>query len=117
MTIDRIVFAVAGILVLLSVILALVFNPWFLAIAAFVGTNMLQSAFTKFVPWLSFFAERAFAIRRIHAQWLGASHPHLLKLAAVHVDSVGTRARRHFIHVADRCAEYPRTGHAGGNGV
>ena len=50
MTVERIVFAVAGTLVLPSVFLALVFNPWFLAIAAFVGTNMLQSAFTKFCP-------------------------------------------------------------------
>jgi len=50
MTIDRIVFAVAGTLVLLSVVLTLAFSPWFLAIAAFVGTNMLQSAFTKFCP-------------------------------------------------------------------
>jgi hypothetical protein len=50
MTIDRIVFAVAGSLVLLSVILTLAVSPWFLTIAAFVGTNMLQSAFTKFCP-------------------------------------------------------------------
>jgi Protein of unknown function (DUF2892) len=50
MTVDRIVFAVAGSLVLVSVILTLAVNPWFLAIAAFVGTNMLQSAFTKFCP-------------------------------------------------------------------
>jgi hypothetical protein len=50
MTVDRIVFAVAGTLVLLSVILTLAFSQWFLAIAAFVGTNMLQSAFTKFCP-------------------------------------------------------------------
>ena len=49
MTIDRIVFAVARTLVLLSVVLTLAVSPWFLAIAAFVG-NMLQSAFTKFCP-------------------------------------------------------------------
>jgi hypothetical protein len=50
MTVDRIVFAVAGSLVLVSVALTLAVSPWFLAIAAFVGTNMLQSAFTKFEP-------------------------------------------------------------------
>jgi hypothetical protein len=50
MTVERIVFAVAGSLVLLSVSLTLAVNPWFLAIAAFVGTNMLQSAFTKVCP-------------------------------------------------------------------
>jgi hypothetical protein len=50
MTVDRIVFAVAGTLVLVSVGLTLAVNPWFLAIATFVGLNMLQSAFTKFCP-------------------------------------------------------------------
>jgi hypothetical protein len=50
MTVDRIVFAVAGTLVLLSVLLSLTVSPWFLAIAVFVGTNMLQSAFTNFCP-------------------------------------------------------------------
>jgi hypothetical protein len=50
MTIDRIVFAVAGTLVLLSVLFSLTVSPWFLAIAVFVGTNMLQSAFTNFCP-------------------------------------------------------------------
>ena len=50
MTVDRIVFAVAGTLVLLSVLFSLTVSPWFLAIAVFVGTNMLQSAFTNFCP-------------------------------------------------------------------
>jgi len=50
MTVDRIVFAVAGTLVLLSVLLSLTVGPWFLGIAVFVGTNMVQSAFTKFCP-------------------------------------------------------------------
>ena len=50
MTVDRIVFAVAGSLVLSSVLLGLTASPWFLAVAAFVGANMLQSAFTKFCP-------------------------------------------------------------------
>jgi hypothetical protein len=50
MTVDRIVFAVAGTLVLLSVVLSFTVSPCFLAIAVFVGTNMLQSAFTKFCP-------------------------------------------------------------------
>ena len=50
MTNDRIVFAVAGTLVLASVVLAVAVSSWFLALAAFVGLNMLQSAFTKFCP-------------------------------------------------------------------
>ncbi len=50
MTIDRIIFAVAGTLILLGLVLGLVVNPWFFAIAGFVGINMLQSAFTGFCP-------------------------------------------------------------------
>ncbi len=50
MTIDRIIFAVAGSLVLLGVTLGLLVNPWFFAIPTFVGANMLQSAFTGFCP-------------------------------------------------------------------
>jgi hypothetical protein len=50
MTIDRIVFAVAGSLVLLGIVLGLTVSSWFLAIDGFVGVNMLQSAFTGFCP-------------------------------------------------------------------
>jgi hypothetical protein len=50
MTIDRIIFAVAGSLVLLGVALGLLVSPWFFAIPGFVGANMLQSAFTGFCP-------------------------------------------------------------------
>ncbi len=50
MTIERTVHAFAGTLVLLSVALALAVNTWFLALAAFVGLNLLQSAFTRFCP-------------------------------------------------------------------
>lgn len=50
MNIDRLVFAFAGTLVLLSVMLSLLFSPWWLLLAAFVGVNMLQAAFTRFCP-------------------------------------------------------------------
>ena len=50
MTVERTVHAFAGTLVLLSVLLSLAFSPWFLAIAAFVGANLLQSSFTRFCP-------------------------------------------------------------------
>lgn len=39
----------AGTLVLLSLALAYL-NPWWLALAAFVGLNLIQSAFTGFCP-------------------------------------------------------------------
>jgi hypothetical protein len=50
MSIDRIIFAVAGTLVLLGLVLGLTVNPWFFVLVAFVGINMLQSAFTGFCP-------------------------------------------------------------------
>jgi len=50
MTVERIVRAVAGFMVLLSLALSWAVSPWFLALTAFVGTNLLQSAFTGFCP-------------------------------------------------------------------
>ncbi|MBN2885120.1 MAG: DUF2892 domain-containing protein [Chromatiaceae bacterium] len=50
MSIERIVLAFAGTVVLLSVILAVTINLNFLWLTAFVGANLLQSAFTGFCP-------------------------------------------------------------------
>ncbi|MEJ2638333.1 MAG: DUF2892 domain-containing protein [Desulfosarcinaceae bacterium] len=50
MTIDRIVLAFAGSMILLSVILSQLFSVYWLFFTAFVGANMLQSAFTGFCP-------------------------------------------------------------------
>ena len=50
MSIDRIVLAVAGVFVVLSVVLAQVFSPYWLLFTAFVGLNLMQSAFTGFCP-------------------------------------------------------------------
>jgi len=50
MTIERIVLAVAGFFVLLSVGLAHYVNPNWLWFTAFVGVNLFQSAFTGFCP-------------------------------------------------------------------
>jgi hypothetical protein len=50
MTIERIVFAVAGFFILLSLVLAHYVNPNWLWFTAFVGANLLQSAFTGFCP-------------------------------------------------------------------
>jgi len=50
MTIDRIVLAFAGIMILLSLLLSLVHSPYWLLFTAFVGANLLQSAFTGFCP-------------------------------------------------------------------
>ena len=50
MTIDRAVLIFAGFIVLLSVTLSLLVSPWWLALTAFAGFNMIQSAFTGFCP-------------------------------------------------------------------
>lgn len=50
MSIDRIVMAFAGAMVLLSLALAQFFGPWWLLLAAFVGVNLFQAAFTGFCP-------------------------------------------------------------------
>jgi hypothetical protein len=50
MTIDQLVFAVAGSFILLSLLLAHYHSPYWLWFTAFVGANMLQAAFTGFCP-------------------------------------------------------------------
>jgi hypothetical protein len=50
MSIDRIVLAVAGFMVLATVLLAHYHNPNWLWLTGFVGLNLLQSAFTGFCP-------------------------------------------------------------------
>ena len=47
---ERIVRAVAGSFVLVSIALAIWVNIYWLALAAFVGINLLQSSMTKFCP-------------------------------------------------------------------
>lgn len=50
MNLDRIVLAFAGSVILLSLILATFGSQWWLLLTAFVGLNLLQSAFTGFCP-------------------------------------------------------------------
>lgn len=50
MSIDRIVMAFAGAMILLSVTLAHCFSPWWMLLAGFVGLNLFQAAFTGFCP-------------------------------------------------------------------
>jgi hypothetical protein len=44
---------IAGTFVLLSVVLGLTVNPWFLAFTLFVGLNLVQSAFTRWCPMMT----------------------------------------------------------------
>ncbi|MDH5648061.1 MAG: DUF2892 domain-containing protein [Gammaproteobacteria bacterium] len=50
MSIDRIVLAFAGFVVLFSVALSQLFSVYWLALTLFVGVNLLQAAFTRFCP-------------------------------------------------------------------
>ena len=50
MTINQAVRAFAGFMVLLSLALTLWVSPYFLWLTAFVGLNLLQSAFTGICP-------------------------------------------------------------------
>jgi hypothetical protein len=50
MSIDRIVIAVAGSFILISLLLAHYHSENWLWFTAFVGANLLQSAFTGFCP-------------------------------------------------------------------
>ena len=55
MTVDKAVRALAGTMVLLSVVLTYWLTPWFVLLTIFVGANLLQSAFTGFCPAESVF--------------------------------------------------------------
>lgn len=50
MSIDRIVLAFAGAVILLSVLLTQMHSPNWMWLTVFVGANLLQSAFTGFCP-------------------------------------------------------------------
>ncbi len=50
MSIDRVVLAFAGVMILLSLLLGLKVHVYWFALTAFVGLNMLQAAFTGFCP-------------------------------------------------------------------
>lgn len=50
MSLDRVIFAFAGIMVLVSLALTYWAHPGFVWLTVFVGANLLQSAFTGFCP-------------------------------------------------------------------
>jgi hypothetical protein len=53
MTVEAGIRMVAGVFILLSVALGVWVNPWWFAFTAFVGLNLLQSAFTKWCPMMT----------------------------------------------------------------
>lgn len=50
MSIESVIRVLAGSMVLLSLALAQFLSPWWLLLTAFVGVNLIQSAFTGFCP-------------------------------------------------------------------
>lgn len=50
MTMHNAIRVMAGTLVLVSLALGLWVNPWWFCLTAFVGVNLIQSAFTHFCP-------------------------------------------------------------------
>ena len=50
MSLDRMVFAIAGVFVLVSLLLSQLHHVYWLWFTALVGANMLQAAFTGFCP-------------------------------------------------------------------
>jgi hypothetical protein len=56
MNVDRAVLAFAGLMILLSVVLAHFVSPLWLLLTAFVGLNMLQASVTGFCPAAMLFA-------------------------------------------------------------
>lgn len=50
MTVDRVVFAFLGCVVLTGVALSYLVNPWWIALTVFAGLNAIQAAFTGFCP-------------------------------------------------------------------
>jgi hypothetical protein len=50
MSLDRAVMALAGVMILVSIALTQLVSPLWWLLTAFVGLNLLQSAFTGFCP-------------------------------------------------------------------
>ena len=53
MTVERCLRGIAGFFVLVSVLLAHYHSPYWLFFAAFVGLNLLQSAFSNWCPMMT----------------------------------------------------------------
>jgi len=53
MTIERYLRLAAGFFTLLSVVLTQVYSPYWMYFTAFIGLNLLQSAFTNWCPLMA----------------------------------------------------------------
>mgnify|MGYP005842880211 CR=1 FL=1 len=75
MTIERGLRLVAGIVVLASVALGVALSPYWLLLTAFVGLNLLQSAFTNWCPMVWVLARIGLAPCVARAGGAAASSP------------------------------------------
>lgn len=53
MTVNRYLRMIAGFFILLSLVLAQVYSLYWLIFTAFIGANLLQSAFTNWCPMIT----------------------------------------------------------------
>lgn len=60
MTVDNGVRAIAGTMIIISLLLTLFVHPMFVWLTAFVGLNLIQSAFTGFCPAATFLKKIGF---------------------------------------------------------
>lgn len=61
MAMKNAIHVLAGTMVLLSLVLAHLFSPYWLLLATFVGVNLIQSAFTGFCPACNILGQLGFA--------------------------------------------------------
>ena len=60
MTIERLLRAIAGTFIFLSILLAYYHSPYWLIFTAFVGVNLFQSAFTNWCPMITILEKLGF---------------------------------------------------------
>lgn len=60
MGINRLLRGIAGTFVLATVLLAVAHSTWWLLLTAFVGANLLQSAFSDWCPMITFLQKKGF---------------------------------------------------------
>jgi hypothetical protein len=60
MTIERLLRGIAGLIILLTLALAAAHSQYWLYFTAFVGLNLLQSAFTNWCPMMWFLQKMGF---------------------------------------------------------
>lgn len=53
MTVNRYLHLIAGLVIVLSVVLSKIHSPYWIYFTAFVGLNLMQSAFTNWCPMMT----------------------------------------------------------------